>query len=119
MPAQYRVDARDELARIEGLRQVIVRAHLQPDDAVDILALGGQHDDRHRFAGAAQPPARRETVLAGQHQVEHEQMRRIALQLAVELRRVRQRRDLEALLGEIARQQIAQPHVVVDDEDPG
>ena len=45
-------------------------------------------------------------------------MRRIALQLAIELRRVGQRADLESLLGQITRQQIAQPHVVVDDENP-
>ena len=66
------------------------------------------------------PRRRRQTdkpVLARQHQVEHQQVRRIALQLAVELRRVGKRRDLEALLGQVARQQVAQAHVVVDDED--
>jgi len=44
-------------------------------------------------------------------------MRRIALQLLVEVAGVGKRRDLEALLAEIARQQVAQPHIVVDDED--
>jgi hypothetical protein len=44
-------------------------------------------------------------------------VRRVALQAPVELARVRQRRDLEALLGEIARQQVAQAHVVVDNQD--
>ena len=90
MPAQHRVDARDELARIERLGQVVVGAHLEADDAVDVLALGRQHDDRHGLAGAAQAPADGQPVLAGQHQVEHDQVRRVALQLLVELARVGQ-----------------------------
>ena len=117
MPAQHRVNARDELARVERLRQVIVGAHLEADDAIDFLAFRRQHDDRHRFAGAAQSAADGQPVLARQHQVEHDQVRRVALQLAVELRRIGEGRDLEALLGQVARQQVAQAHVVVDDED--
>ncbi len=119
MAAQHRVDARDELARIERLGQVVVGAHLEADDAIDVLALGRQHDDRHRLAGAAQAPAHGETVFAGQHEVEHDQVRRVALQLLVELARVGKRRHLEALLGQIAGEQVAQAHVVVDDEDLG
>ena len=44
-------------------------------------------------------------------------MRRIALQLAIELGRIGQRLDLKALLGEIAREQIAQARVVVHDQN--
>ena len=111
------MDAGNQLARIERLRQVIVGAHLESHDPVDVLPLRRQHDDRHRLAGAAQPPADGEAVLARQHEVQHQQMRRVALQAAVELGRIRQRRDLKALLGQVARQKIAQAHVVVDDED--
>ena len=118
MPAQHRVNAGDELARIERLRQIVVGAHFEPDDAIDVLALRRQHDDRHRLAGAAQAAAYRQPVLAGQHEVEHDEMRRIALQLLVEVARVGKRRDVEALLGQIARQEVAQAHVVVDDENP-
>ena len=39
-------DARDELAATERLGQVVVSAELQTDDAVHLVALGGQHDDR-------------------------------------------------------------------------
>ncbi len=108
MAAQHGVDARDQLARIERLGQVVVGAHLEADDAIDVLALGGQHDDRHRLARAAQAPADREAVFAGQHEVEHEQVRRVALQLLVEVARVGERLHLEALLGQIAHQQVAQ-----------
>ena len=117
LAAQDGVDARDELARVERLRQVVVGAHLEPDDAVDVLALRGQHDDRDVLARAAHPAADRQAVLARQHEVEHDEVRRIALQLPVEIARVGKRRDLEALLGQVARQEVAQAHVVVDDED--
>ena len=102
---------------LNGLREVVVGAHLEADDAIDVLALGGQHDDRHRLAGAAQAPAHGKAVLAGQHEVEHDQVRRVALQLLVEVARVGQRAHLEALFAEIAGQQVAQAHVVVDDEN--
>jgi hypothetical protein len=117
MPAQHRVNARDEFARVERLRQVIVRAHLQSDDAVDILTLRRQHDHRHRFSGPSQPPADREPVLARQHQVEHQQMRRIALQLLVELPCVGERLHLESVLGQVADEELAQARVVVDHQD--
>src|SRR5205823_6776539 len=51
--AQDRLDPSEELAWIEGLRQAVIRAELEPDDAVDVLAARGQHDDRHLRAAAA------------------------------------------------------------------
>ena len=119
VPAQHRMDARDQLARIERLAEVVVGAHLEADDPVDVLALRRQHDDRDVFAGAAQPPADREPVLAGQHQVEHDEARRVALQPLVELARVGNRAHLEALAREVAVEEVAQPDVVVDDQDAG
>ncbi len=52
---QHRLDARQQFARIERLGQVVVGAHLQPDDAVGLLRQRGQQDDRQvggRRAGA-------------------------------------------------------------------
>lgn len=46
--------------------------------------LAVEHDDRHVVARAAQPAAHGQTVFTGQHEVERE-MRRVALQLAVEV----------------------------------
>ena len=39
LAAQHRVDARHQLARVEGLGEVVVGAHLEADDAVDVVAL--------------------------------------------------------------------------------
>src|SRR5690606_41291306 len=59
-----------QLARVERLGDVIVGAHLQPHDAVDVVAPAGDEDDadagpRPELAGE------REAVLAGQRSEEH------------------------------------------------
>ena len=66
---------------------------------------------------AAQLAADREPVLARQHQVEHQQVEALARPQLVHRRRVLREEDVEALLGEVTAQQVAQPLVVVDDED--
>src|SRR5690242_19882569 len=98
------MNARDELARAERLCQVIVGAHLESDDTVDLLALCGEHDDRDGFACAAKPPAYREAILSWEHQIEYDEMRWIALQLLVEIASVGQHGNLKPLFGEVARQ---------------
>jgi hypothetical protein len=117
LAAQDRVDAGHQLARVEGLGQVIVGAHFEADDAVDVLALGGQHDDRGLVAGAAQAAADRQAVFAGQHQVQHQQVVALAQPQLVHGRRAFGRHDLEALFGQVTAQQVAQAHVVVDHHD--
>src|SRR5258705_12672206 len=44
--AQELVDALDELSRAERLRDVVVRAHVEPQLLIDIPALGGEEDHR-------------------------------------------------------------------------
>ena len=50
--AQYRANARHQLARIERLAEIVVGAELQADDAVDVVAARGQHQHRRRMSGA-------------------------------------------------------------------
>src|SRR5688572_18273398 len=52
----HRTYARHELSRIEWLGQIVVGAHLKPDDAVDVVAASGQEDNRRRTS-VAQAPA--------------------------------------------------------------
>ena len=68
--AQDRAQARDELARRAGLGHVVVRAELQPHDAIDVVAARGEHHDRHaaRLPDLAQ---RFDAVDPGHHHVEH------------------------------------------------
>ena len=71
--AQHRVDPRQQFTRIEGLRKIIVGAHLEAEDAIDILAARGQHDDRDLQFGA-ELAAQAEAVFPGQHDVENDQV---------------------------------------------
>src|SRR6266545_2567451 len=73
--AEHAADSGDQLPRAERLHHVVVRAELEPDDPVGLVAAGGQHHDRDRRAGA-EPPAHLEAVHAGQHQVQHDQVGR-------------------------------------------
>ena len=86
------------------------------DNAVDVVALGGQHDDRYFVAEAAQPAADRQAVFAGQHQVQHDQVDRFTREQAVERLRIFGQQDFETLLAQVAAQQIADARIVIDHE---
>ena len=57
--AQHGTHAGDELADAVRLGDVVVGADLEPDDGVDLGALGGDHDDRHVARACAAAGTRR------------------------------------------------------------
>ena len=114
---KHRVDPGQQLARIERLGNVVVGAHFETDDAVDVIALGGEHDDRRGVAGTPQAAHDRQAVLARQHQIQNDQVEGLALQQPVHRRRVLREGDLELVLGQISTQQFAKLEVVVDDQE--
>ena len=65
----HRADAREQLPEAERLHDVVVRAELEPDDAVDLVAARGHDDDRH-LGARPQPPAHLEPVDVGQAEIE-------------------------------------------------
>ena len=74
--AQHRPDARGQLHDAEGLDQIVVRAAVQPGDAVVLRAFGRGQDhrygaERRRGAHTAQQFC---AVRAGQHHVQHHQV---------------------------------------------
>jgi len=73
LAAQHRVDPGQQFARVEGFCEIVVGAHLEAKDAVDIFAARGQHDDR-RLRFGADFSAQAQAVLAGQHDVEDQQI---------------------------------------------
>ena len=77
--AQHGADARDHLHHAEGLGKIIVRAGIQPDDLVILAAAGGRKDDGElrRERGGAQLFQYFNAVLAGQHDVEQDKLRRL------------------------------------------
>ena len=61
---QHRADSRQQFARIERLGEIIVGAHFETDDLVDILALRRDDNDRQISFGP-QSAANRQSVLPG------------------------------------------------------
>ena len=59
--ARHRADAGEQLAEAERLDHVVVRAELEADDPVDLVATRGHHDDRD-LRTRAEPAAHLEAV---------------------------------------------------------
>ncbi|KIX78571.1 hypothetical protein SF12_08360 [Streptomyces sp. MBRL 601] len=116
--AQHGADAGDQLARGEGLGDVVVGPYLQPDDLVDLAVLGGDHDHRH-VGAAAQLAADLGAGESGQHQVEQDQVGAVALELVEPLGPGGRDGDLEALLAEHVGQSVAEGFLILDDEHSG
>ena len=76
--AQDRAHTRDELARVERLRHVVVGADLEADDLVDVLVARRQHQDR-QVAALTDALADLDAVDVRQHQVEHDERRLLRL----------------------------------------
>ncbi len=75
--AQHGLQAGDQLARREGLGDVVVGADFQALDLVVLFTLGGEHDDR-RVGGqlvALEAARQLDARSAGQHPVEQDQVR--------------------------------------------
>ena len=77
-------DPGQQLARIEGFGEIIIRAAFQTLDAVVVLSEGGQHQDRCA-ALLTQSFARSQPVFAGHHHIEHDQIERMSCALSVHL----------------------------------
>src|SRR5262249_20915710 len=59
----------DELARVERLRQIVVRAGVEASDLVEVVVARREHEDR-QIARLADPAADLHPVEIGKHQVE-------------------------------------------------
>ncbi len=114
--AQHGAHAGQEFARAHRLGHIVVGAELQADHAVDLLAHGA-HDDDGGPIGRGDAATDGEAVLAGQHEVEHDQVHGRRGQDAVQLLGVGGQVGLEAVAGQILCDLVAQPDIVLHDED--
>ena len=118
---EQRAGAGHQLVRAEGLGDVVVRAELEPDDAIGFLRARREHDDGNgvRFRVGADRAADFEAVDLRQHQVEDEQVGWMGGdgRQRVAARRNHLRR--EACLAQIARDEISDIPVVFHDEHSG
>src|SRR4051812_12259131 len=109
--------ARDELADAERFADVVIRAEIQADQAIDLLHLGGHHHDGNVGEGA-QLAAHLQAVAAGQHEIEQDQVRRIRPYPAHHLGTVGDAMRLVALRLQVVRLERGELRLVFHDEDP-
>ncbi len=115
--SQHVAHAREQLARVERLREVIVGADLEADDAVHLVALAGQHNDRH-LTGGTQLAADGEAVFSTrQHHIQHHEVHPLHRHQAAQAAAVGHGSDAEAMLLEKLREQAADFPIVIDDDD--
>ena len=114
--AHARADAGDELLGLEGLDDVVVGTGLQPHDHVDGVALGRQHHDRDAGLGA-DLLADVDAVLAGEHQVEQDQVGTEAAEGFEGLVAARDDPALEAFLAQHDGQHLGERRIVVDHQN--
>ena len=109
-------DSAPELADRERLGDVVVRAELQAENLVELLAASREHDDRD-VALAAQPLADLEPVEARQHHVENDEVDRLLVELPKRLLAVASLDDGVPVPLERIGEQGLDRFLVVDEED--
>src|SRR5262249_22479860 len=70
---EERVDARQQFAELERFGHVVVRAEVEAENDVLLLAFGGEHDDGHINAAAAHHAADLVAIDARQHDVQEDE----------------------------------------------
>ena len=115
-PTQHGFDHGQQLAQVERLWQVVIGAHFEADDAVDNLAAAGQHDDPDAKI-LSQPAGEGQSVLAGQHQIEGDEIDRGLRHDPSHSRAVLRDRDPVALAGQIFLDQVADLALIIDDQN--
>ena len=78
--AEDALDPGHELARVERLRHVVVRADLEPDDLVDVLVPRGEHEDRD-IRGLADATTELDAVAVREVEVEDDETGRVGREL--------------------------------------
>ncbi len=113
---ENRAQAGEELARLERLGQIVVGADLQADDAVCGIPARGEHQHR-RVLFRAQLAAHLESVDVGQHQVEHQRVKRLMRKPLESGAASGLDRNAKPRLAEILGNHLGEPGIVFDQEN--
>ena len=117
---EQRANAQDQLAHAVRLHDVVVRADLEADDAVDLLAPRGAHDHRDlpRALLIAEAPADLGAGEIRQHEIEHDHVgQRIRAGAREAVAAVVRDAHREALGLEVVLERRGEIDFVFDDED--
>ncbi len=113
--AQQGLDAGLQLARAEGLGDVVIGAEFEADHPIRLVGGGSQHDDGH-LGGATDLLAEGKAILAGHHDVQNDQVRAVLGELLAHLVTLCRRQYLKARPGQVFIEQLADLLVVIDDQ---
>src|ERR1051326_811245 len=119
--AQDSVDAGDKLAGAEGLRNIVIGAEFEPEDAVRLAAFRGEENYRHggEPGGLTDGAAEVEAVFAGNHDLQNQE--RVALPVGVGAKGAAGWVDAhgEAFIFQVMADQAGNVGIVFNDEDAG
>src|SRR6516225_2251673 len=114
--AQHRANAGQELAQLAWLGEIIVRAELEADHAIDRARRCGEHDDRH--AGAPFEIADdRKTVLLRHVEIEDDQVRQLLRDGLAQAGAAVAQADAEAVHAQIVPHHVARGLLVIHHDD--
>ena len=113
--AKNGLDARREFPRVKGFREVVVGANFETQDAIDVLAASGEHDNGHAGMGA-DVLEDFEAAKSGEHDVEDDEGIFPGEGLFDAERSAVEHVDAKAFGLEIFDKEFAEFDVVVDDE---
>lgn len=97
--AKHGPDPREQFSCDERLRQIVVRAQLQPHDPIGIVAARRQDQDRHHPVSAGpELAAKGEALIAEHHKVENDEIGLIPIEEGAHLPSVRSRAGAQSVL---------------------
>jgi hypothetical protein len=112
-PAQHALHAREQLAGLERFGDVVVRADLEPDDAIDDVARRRDHDDAD-VVTLAQVARERQSVFSGKADIQQDQVGQRALDFRAHRVAAVRRAHVVAVSAQVLPEQRAHARVVVD-----
>ena len=114
---QHGLNSSDQFTWVERFWQIVVGAHFQPDDAIDFVPLGRQHDDGLLWVAGTDASTERQAVFAWKHEIEDDQVEGVATHQPIHGLAIFSGSHGKTLLAEITLQQFPQSFVVIDDKD--
>ena len=117
LSADKRAHARKQLSETEGLGEVVVSTGIKADHHAILLIEGRKHQDRRSHAFSPEPPGNRETVHAGKHEIENDQIVVVISSIEIAVFAVKRRRNTVARLRQALLQEPRDTTVILYHED--
>ena len=118
-PPGHRADPRDQLARREGLGDVVVGAHLEAEDLVPLFHAAGDHDHGNA-AGLGillEPPTDLPAVELRHHDVEQDDVGLVLARALEGVGAIPDQDHVVAFLGQVVADELGHVLLVLDHED--